>query len=437
VNPLRQLRTATTRRLLAIIAGVIVLGGSVTAVAVAALGRSGPIPPAKTLAAAIHDALAGPRIDGVSADIQFTNNLLDTSSIPGAGPLLGGATGRLWADGSGHLRLELQASAGDTEITVAPGSFQIFDVASNTVYRGALPTDSHASATGEPAHQPPTLATITNALNDLMGRVGVSGADPGDVGGAPAYTVTFSPKHAGGLLGSAELAFDAVNGAPLRFAIYAQGNSTPVIELTATQVSFGPVAPADVTVTPPTNAKVVELTGLETKAATGSAGATGPTGPVGPVGPAGKAGRAARAARASANRVTGAAAVAAALPFKLDAPAALAGLPQTSVRLLSYGGHAAALVAYGQHLGGILVLERAGDSTAPAGTKASPNGTPPASATASSSASGLPTVTINGATGTEIATALGTLVRFERGGIDYIVLGSVPPAAAEAAARGL
>ena len=118
MNPLRHL---PTRRLLSILAAVVVLGGSVTAVAVAALTGSGPIPAAKTLAAAIHDAITGEKIAGVTAEIQFTNHLVDTSSFPGAGPLLSGATGRLWADDSGHLRLELQASSGDTEITVGTG----------------------------------------------------------------------------------------------------------------------------------------------------------------------------------------------------------------------------------------------------------------------------------------------------------------------------
>jgi hypothetical protein len=46
-------------------------------------------------------------------------------------------------------------------------------------------------------------------------------------------------------------------------------------------------------------------------------------------------------------------------------------------------------------------------------------------------------VSIAGATGQELATALGTMVRFTRGGVAYTVIGSVPPAAAEAAARGL
>jgi len=49
----------------------------------------------------------------------------------------------------------------------------------------------------------------------------------------------------------------------------------------------------------------------------------------------------------------------------------------------------------------------------------------------------LPTVSINGATGEELDTALGTIVRFSRGGVEYTVAGSVPPAVAEAAARHL
>ena len=49
----------------------------------------------------------------------------------------------------------------------------------------------------------------------------------------------------------------------------------------------------------------------------------------------------------------------------------------------------------------------------------------------------LPTVAINGATGSELDTALGTMIRFTRGGVSYTVLGSVTPAVARAAARGL
>jgi len=49
----------------------------------------------------------------------------------------------------------------------------------------------------------------------------------------------------------------------------------------------------------------------------------------------------------------------------------------------------------------------------------------------------LPKVSINGSTGQELDTALGTVLRFQRRGVQYVVAGSVPPATAQAAARGL
>ena len=111
--------------------------------------------------------------------------------------------------------------------------------------------------------------------------------------------------------------------------------------------------------------------------------------------------------------------------FQITAPQTLAGLPQNEVRLIQSGNDAGALVTYGQGLGGIAVLEQ------------------PADAKSATSAGGdqgqlqLPKVQINGVQGDELDTALGTLLRFQRGGVQYTVVGSVPPAAAEAAARDL
>ena len=50
---------------------------------------------------------------------------------------------------------------------------------------------------------------------------------------------------------------------------------------------------------------------------------------------------------------------------------------------------------------------------------------------------GLPKVKINGTSATELRTALGTLLSFERSGVRYVLAGSVTPAAIEALARGL
>ena len=243
-----------------------------------------------------------------------------------------------------------------------------------------------------------------------MGTVGISGAVPTDVGGAPAYKVSFSPKHDGGLLGSAELAFDAANGAPLHFAVYAQGNTSPVIDLTATQVSFGPVAAADVTVTPPAGANVVELSAPAAEGRTGSR--QPPASEYGERSSRGRRGTPVQARCAGpAGRPPADVGPASEVRQEVRGRRGLRPAPRRDPRARTPARHAGA--------------------PAGAAKPASPG------AAKSASSTGLPTVTVNGATGTELATALGTLIRFERGGIGYIVLGSVPPAAAEAAARGL
>jgi hypothetical protein len=138
-----------------------------------------------------------------------------------------------------------------------------------------------------------------------------------------------------------------------------------------------------------------------------------------------KAGKHARHAR----HVSGITAVSKRLPFALDAPKSLAGLPRRSVSLLGLSGHPAALVTYGQNLGGIAVIEQAADAGAGAAPKTSGNH--------DRQGLSLPTVSINGSTAQELDTALGTVVRFTRSGVGFTVLGSVPPVAAENAARGL
>ena len=86
-----------------------------------------------------------------------------------------------------------------------------------------------------------------------------------------------------------------------------------------------------------------------------------------------------------------------------------------------------ALATYGQGFGAIAVFQR----------KADPSGQKPLLGGGGRDGITLPQVNIDGDTGQEIATALGTLVTFDSGGVSYIVAGSVPPVAAENAARGL
>jgi hypothetical protein len=120
--------------------------------------------------------------------------------------------------------------------------------------------------------------------------------------------------------------------------------------------------------------------------------------------------------------VTGLAAVQAAAGFPVVAPDTLVGLPRADVRLVGSSDSKHVLVSYGQGLGGIVVVESA---------------TQPGAADKSKAQSGLPQVALDGTTGEELPTELGTAVMWQRNGVDFVLAGSVPAAAAEAAARSL
>ena len=130
---MRLLRRISTRQLIALTATIVAVAASATAFAVAA-SNGGPTPDPKPLPVAVHDALTAPELQGVSARIQFTNHLIDSSSVQGTDPILTGASGRLWASNDGHLRLELQGSGdqgatSDTPVLADPKQVTVFDQA--------------------------------------------------------------------------------------------------------------------------------------------------------------------------------------------------------------------------------------------------------------------------------------------------------------------
>jgi outer membrane lipoprotein-sorting protein len=389
---LNILRRLSLSRLLLLCGLVVAVGISATALA-SAIG-SGPVPPTKPLAIAVRDALAAPPIDGFSANVKFTDHLIEGASLASGGngessqlsssPLISGATGRVWIAKDGRARLELQAEKGDTEIYYDGHTVQLYDASTNTVYRYTPPAHHQeaASAGGLDTkggvelvsqgkagprkvdhHEVPSVPKIEEAISHLQQHVKLSGAMPTDVAGQSTYTVRVSPKEGGSLIGGAELAWDATNGVPLRAAVFSSTSSSPVIELAATgEVSFGPVAASVFEFKPPHDAKVEDVKLPNSGGSTGgshtSSGANHPT--------------------------------------------------------LTHHGHG---------ISGVVVVE---DKKASAGGKEK-----------SALPEGLPQVKINGATATELSTALGTLLTFERSGVHYLVGGFVSPKAVEEVARGL
>jgi hypothetical protein len=362
---MRFLRTISGPRLAALAASVVAIAGGGTAIAVAG-SDGGPTPPPKPLARAVHDGLTAPEVQGITARVKFTNHLIDTSGIEGANPLLSGATGRLWLSPGHGLRLELQSENGDAQIVGNERDFFVYDGTSNTVYTGKAPKHGR-----EHHHGVPSVKRIQRGLNRARNhKLEISGPTPGNIAGQPAYTVRVGPGRPGGLLGAVELAWDAAHGLPLRVAVYARGNDDPVLELVATEISYGPVDLSNFAIKPPADAHVVDLSMRN-----------------------GHKGRK--------------------VPFQVSAPKTLAKRKRTGIR--RHGG--AAFIRYGKDLNALLVIEKA--------------------ARPGKDRLGLPTADVNGATAKVLDTPLGSVVIFERGGVQYIVLGSVHAADAEAAARGL
>src|SRR6185312_11666771 len=249
------LRRATTRQLvIAIVVLVALAAGS----AVALAGGDGPKPPHRSLAAALHEAATARPVPGVTARVQFANHLVANDSLGAGSPLITGATGRIWA-GDGKVRLELQSSAGDTEIGFDGARATLYDVSSGTAYVMPVRSRHHGDSAATHHHAVPSIAQIQRALTRAARHADLSGAIPGDIAGRPAYTVRVSPRHSGGLLGSVQLAWDAAHGIPLRIAIYSRTDSSPVLSLTVTDISYGAVSSSDLAVHLAPGTKIVRV----------------------------------------------------------------------------------------------------------------------------------------------------------------------------------
>lgn len=378
------LRRLPLSRLLLLCAVALAVGVGATALALAV--SAGPVPPPKPLAEAVHDALTAPPVQGLSARIELTDRLIEGSNLTSGGeasqlassPLLSGGSGRLWVGADGRARLELQSERGDTQILWDGRTASLYDASTNTLYRYAPSKQANDAGPGaggqeggtdrsggEDRHAAPSVAKIQEGIDKASKHASVSEAEPTDVAGQPAYTVHMAPREDGGLVAGGELSFDAVHGVPLRAAVYSTDGSSPVLELAATEISYGPVDASTLDFTPPASATVKDVTLPEEKTSESS--------------------------------------------------------PQPGD---SYKPHVS---VHGKGLGAIVVAE----STPLAGSQQK------GSQQSGSQLEGLRKVEIDGVSASELPTALGTVLSFERAGVHYLIAGSVTPEAIEAFARGL
>src|SRR5262249_28081670 len=155
--------------------------------------------------------------------------------------------------------------------------------------------------------------------------------------------------------------WDAMRGVPLRVGVYAKGATSPVLQLAATDIHFGSVSNGDVSIAPPADAKVVDLT---VPSGHRSGGKT------------------------DHPSVDGLAAVRAAAGFRVSSPGPVAGRARESVRLAGQ----AAVAVYGHNLGAVVVAERKAGSRSPLAS--------------------LPAVAVAGHQAHQLSTPLGTILQW-------------------------
>jgi hypothetical protein len=342
------------------------------------IDRSPPKPPpATTLQELTLRELAGEGPAGVTAHFRYVNSLVPTTSlVPDA--TSGGSPLPLVSGADGRLwyaggRLRM-------EFQTDQGDTQLLLTGNHALVYDAA--DGTAYSAILPAVSVPQIARsglegASALLDSLAGDAAISQPRPGVTGGRPAYTVRIAPTHNGGLLRSASVAVDAETGTPLRLDLYGVGRAAPLLEFALSDVSYGAIAPSVFRLQLPFGMRPLAI------------------------------------------RFGAPPSVGGAVPC--TAPASLAGLELRTCREASRSTDVTGRVlVYGTSLSSVVVLEQPGGGDAGGGLW-----------------SLLPSVSVSGAAGRELVTSLGTVIRFDRGGVTYTVLGSMPKPVVEAVARGL
>jgi outer membrane lipoprotein-sorting protein len=367
------LRRLPLSRLVLVCALVAVLGGSLAAIALA-LG-SGPTPPPKPLAQAVHDALSAAPVEGVSANVTLTDHLLEGASLTSAAGEAGGqlSSSPLLSGASGRLWVAKDGRV-RLELQAEKGDTQV-------LYDGHTLTVYDASSNTLYRFTPPT----------------------GKEGSATHSSPDQADKH------------EVPSVAKIEEAI-AKLDHVNVSGATPTNVAGQPAYTARVS--PKEGGSLLggaEVSwdaenGLPLRAALYSSTSSSPV------------------IELAASEVSFDPVDSSVFEFK---PPASAKVEEVKLPSGEGGKHADGtagahgkpnVTAHGQGVSSVAVVE----------SKLKPGEKP------ASLPEGLPKVKIDGTTtATELPTALGTLLSFERSGVRYVLAGAVTPADIEAVARGL
>jgi outer membrane lipoprotein-sorting protein len=373
-----NLRRLPLTRLLLLCALVVVLGVSVTALA-SAVG-AGPTPPVKPLADAVHGALTAPAVDGFSASVKLTDHLIEGASLAGEHGGSSLTSSPLLSGASGRVWIAKDGRV-RLELQQEKGDTEIY-------------YDGH------------TVSMYDAAANTLYRYVVPSGE-----GGSGTGDSSTKPDAGGGHHEPPSVAKIEEGVTKLRQHVNVSG---PTSSDVAEQPTY------TVRISPKEGGSMIggaELSwdanhGVPLRAAVYSSTSSSPV------------------IELAATGEVSYAPVASSV-FEFTPPQGVkihdVKLPEKSASTSSQQAADSAshpkVTQHGHGISSVVVAE--GKQTS--GSQ-QPSSTLP---------EGLPRVKINGVTATELPTALGTLLSFERSGVRYVVGGFVSPSTVEAVARGL
>ena len=167
----------------------------------------------------------------------------------------GPRSARVWYGGPDQVRSEVQGENGD-QIFVKNGSeVRAYDGATNTLRTGEKP---------ETAQQRPEQAASPEKIDEILAEISptsnLQAGAPVEFVGRWAYPLTLEPKDKNlTLVERAETLVDAEAFVPLSFELYAEGTAEPVVRYEASDFEVGPIPDKRFQLEPPPGATVEQM----------------------------------------------------------------------------------------------------------------------------------------------------------------------------------
>jgi hypothetical protein len=194
------------------------------------------------------DRMTHPQVAGLEGTLTVTTDLGlpavpsgDFGSAPLASLLQGSTPVELWAGRRGDLRIAVLGQLSEEDLIRSSGALWLYDSVSNTAQRLSGTRTAHAAPGVPAAGRHRSRGGVAHGLlATMLNGTRLSGRPPVDVAGQPCYQLVITPRAADTTVSRVQVAVDAVNGVPLKIAIYGRNRSTPAITVGFDSVGFQP-----------------------------------------------------------------------------------------------------------------------------------------------------------------------------------------------------